>query len=363
VNKDWKFEWLTSWEEIWTSNFVTEWRNWMAVSPNAHVFFEPSIVKAWAITYDKLHTIQPRFLIARSDSGSITFIPLVYRKNNWKNAWLRVLQPVGYSEFDYHDPIVMSNSIVSDTNFWKVILEEVTTRWKGTLDIVIINGLHYNPRPAIEKLQPAALAPYINLTGFSSIDDFSRSLSRSFRGDIKRQKQRIETQGKLKLHVYGQNETEKALTTLPLIVEEHNKKWPLSYKAPGFYENLIRNCLQSGSLHMSEVLLDDQPISWHIGFIYKSRYYWYLPVYRSEYSQYSPGKLHLYMCIEEALRKNVIVFDLLKGDEDYKKQWTNKNAALFDLRYNSQNIISLIRTALLYNVKPIISKLVNAVKR
>ena len=142
---NWKFEWLTEWNGIWNPDFLTEWQTWMAVSPDAHVFFDPSIVRAWVMTYDKLQIIRPQLLIARSDLGRIVFLPLVYVKNNWKNAWLRVIQPVGYSDFDYHDPIVVNDSLAPGINFWEYFFKELTTRWKGTFDIAIINGLRNSP--------------------------------------------------------------------------------------------------------------------------------------------------------------------------------------------------------------------------
>jgi CelD/BcsL family acetyltransferase involved in cellulose biosynthesis len=353
MNNVWKFEWLTSWEEIWDPDFVNEWQNWMESTHGAAVFYEPSVVKAWILTYAKLHSIQPRFLIARFNNSGIVFLPLVYIRHNWKSAWLRMLLPVGYTEFDYHDPIVVGSSdVLVAKSFWKVFSEELLNRWKGDFDVAIINGLRMKSLPNDIKDKPSDSAPFINLMRYGSIQEFMKGVSQSLRGDINRQMRRLEQLGKIELHVYANNEMSAALMSLKTMLEEHKTKWPKSYKAPGFHELLIRNCLNSGILHISELLLDNQPISWHIGFNYKSRYYWYMPVYRPEFQQYSPGKMHLYMCIAEALRKGITVFDLLKGDEDYKRQWTKDSLSLFSLKWRSKSNLSSLKAFLLDKVKP-----------
>jgi CelD/BcsL family acetyltransferase involved in cellulose biosynthesis len=364
VNNSWQFEWLTSWEEIWNQDFVTQWQNWIDESHTAHVFFEPSVVQAWVITYKKLLIVEPRFLIARSGVENIVFLPLVYVKNNWKNAWQRAILPVGYSEFDYHDPIVLGDSEPEVIGkFWRELFTEIHLKWGKSLDFFAINGLKSNVTASNFKVTQSECAPFIKLNGMNSIEDFTGSLSQSLRGDINRQKRRLERMGEIRLHTFMKDETDEAMNILPRILSEHSRKWSQSYKAPEFHESLFGHCFNSGILHISELFVAGNQISWHIGFLHKLRFYWYMPVYKPEYQQYSPGKIHLYMCVEEALRKGITVFDLLKGDEDYKRQWTKDSIALFDLRYNSKRIISSIRSALVSTIKPAISTVLHSLKK
>jgi len=360
----WQFEWLTSWEAVWGHSFLSQWHKWIDQSDDAHVFFEPSVVKAWVLTYDKLQSMQPRFLIARSNDGNIVFLPLVYIRHNWKNAWLRVFQPVGYSEFDYHDPIIVgSPDITVKKSFWTMFAEELQNKWKDDFDVAVFNGLRSTSLPDDLKATPYDSAPFIDLSGYRSINEFMKGLSQSLRRDVNRQMRRIKQLGNIELHVYANNEINAALISFNAMLKEHKTKWPRSYKAPGFHENLVRGCLPYGLLHLSEFLLDGVPISWHFGFLHKSRYYWYMPVYRPEYQQYSPGKIHLYMCIEEALKKEIKLFDLLKGDEDYKRQWTKHSTALFDLKYNSKRIMSSVRSLLINTIKPTITNVLHLFRK
>ena len=360
----WKFEWLTSWEEIFDHDFVDQWQTWIDNADYAHVFFESSLVLAWVETYKKLKNIQPRFLIARNSDNCLIFLPLVQVKENWKGAFQTSLLPVGYSEFDYHDPIVVGSSDISVTkSFWGAFSEELLNRWEGDFDVAVVNGLRLTARSDDLKAMPCDSAPFIDLTIYGSIHEFMKGRGQSLRGDINRQMGRLEGLGKTELRVYSNEETNAALISLSTMLEEHKRKWPRSYKASSFHENLVRRSLPARVLHFSEILLNGATISWHFGYLHKSRYYWYMPVYRPEFQQYSPGKIHLYMSIKEALSKGVTIFDLLKGDEDYKRQWTKESVPLFNFKCTSKSWISSMRIFLFDTIKPAISKVVRSLKK
>lgn len=340
----WQFEWLVKWEDILNPAFESQWRDWIDKSADAHVFFEPSVVRAWVETYERLKHIEPRFLIARSDNHCMIFLPLVQVKENWKGAWQTSLLPVGYSEFDYHDPIVVGHQDPSlIKSFWKTLFAEITLRWGRAFDVVAINGLHFHCDSCTTKFIKSDDAPFISLKGINSIEEYLNSLSQSLRGDIKRQQRRLERLGEVKLRVFSKDETEDALNILPEILSAHSRRWPRSFKAPEFHANLIKYCLPSGILHISELLFNNSPISWHIGFLHKQRYYWYLPVYKSEYQNYSPGKIHLSIAICEAIKKGTDFFDFLKGIEGYKLQWAKGIAPLFEISQRSRSISATLK--------------------
>ena len=369
LTKGWKFEWLTTWDEVWTPSFLEQWKSWMEESPSAHVFFHPSIVRAWVGAYIAFSNIQPRFLIARFDSDCTVFMPLILMKNNWKNAWQRSILPVGYSDFDYHDPIMSGNcslrsptpsaygDAITWTSFWEAFDKELTKTWRNSYDVVIVDGLRQDYIPDSLPHTAIDICPYIDLSSFQSSEEFLLSLKGKQRGDILRQRRRLEEQGTLKHYVFGGHEIEAAMNILPEILAEHTRKWPKSYKAPGFHENLIKYGFSAGVLRMSELRLNDEPISWHIGFLYQNRFYWYLPVYKPEFSQYSPGKLHLYLCIEDALSKGANIFDLLRGDESYKTGWTKESISLFELRWQSRSMISSARNLWIKEMKLLFRKI------
>ena len=65
----WKFQWINKWDDVWDDAFLDEWKDIMNKSIDAHVFFEPAMVKAWYETYIKISDIEPRFLVASLGDG------------------------------------------------------------------------------------------------------------------------------------------------------------------------------------------------------------------------------------------------------------------------------------------------------
>src|SRR2546428_13089151 len=72
---EWRFEWVTSWQEIWSEGFTRRWQGWMAESANAHVFFEPATARAWVDTFSPLRDVKPRFLVATCGPANLVFPP------------------------------------------------------------------------------------------------------------------------------------------------------------------------------------------------------------------------------------------------------------------------------------------------
>ncbi|MFC1858896.1 GNAT family N-acetyltransferase [Thermodesulfobacteriota bacterium] len=357
MSEKWDFHWLTSWNEIWSSSFVRQWQSWINQSPDAHVFFEPSLVRAWFETYKDLRTIDPCFLIARSREDNIVFFPLVFDRGGWREAWQLSLIPVGHTDFDYHYPILTNRTEPNLlANFWTEFFIQVEKKLLRSVDMVFINGLHQKFISNIDMFYESDVSPYINLKSINSVDRFIGTLSRRTREDVRRKKRRLEKLGRLHFRIYSSQEIEEALAILPTILAEHSKKWPNSYKAPYFHENIIRNGLEAGILHMSELLLGDKAISWHIGFSHKSIFYWYLPVYKPKFSLYSPGQTHLIFCIEEAINKGSDIFDFLRGDEGYKKKFANEFYGLFEIKKTSGRIKSYFRSVFINSIKPLLRK-------
>jgi CelD/BcsL family acetyltransferase involved in cellulose biosynthesis len=352
---NWKFHWLTKWDEVWDSSFLDNWNKWMEESPSAHVFFHPAVVRAWFEAYINIRDMEPRFLVAEDHNEGIAFLPLIFDKVKWKDAWLKSILPVGYNEFDYHDPIVSGDWDESKwTGFWDGFDKEIG---KSTFDIVRINGIRNGYISESLFSNTTDKCPYIDLSKYQSGQEFIHSLKSKLRIDVQRQRKRLEEQGNLCYHVFSTNEKEEALRSLCEILNEHTRKWPNSYKAPGFHDKLVTYSLSEGLLHLSEMRLDDKPISWHVGFLYRERFYWYLPVYKSEYSQYSPGKVHLYFCIEDAIKKKASIYDFLRGDEDYKSSWAKENISIYELTWQSKRLTSQFRNICVKKIKPMLRRM------
>jgi CelD/BcsL family acetyltransferase involved in cellulose biosynthesis len=126
---------------------------------------------------------------------------------------------------------------------------------------------------------------------------------------------------------------------------------------PGFHEHIVRQAQAAGILHISELKFGDTVVSRHLGFYYCNRFYWYMPVYDPVYQNYSPGKIHLYLCILDAITRNGEIFDFLRGVEEYKLQWTEQVSQLYELSLCGRTAGSVIRLAFAESVKPVLQEL------
>jgi len=340
---DWHFSWLTKGDEVWAPSFIAQWRKWIDNSPNAHVFFEPSMVRMWSSYYQTREQVEPRFMIAEHASGGKVFFPLVCVRYGWKDAWYRVLQPAGGGHFDYLDPIFTEhcgNQICA--SFWKAFIENVRKYYRRAVDQVIIQRVREPYAGAYNGFFEYSRAPFINLRDVESIDTVLSKCSGKFRHEVRRRIRRIEELGVLRLRVYNRDEIDSAQEALDGLICAYKAKWKAGKKVGSFYRSMLSACLPKGFLHISTLESDGTAISWHMGFFYKHRFYDYKPTYDMTFANYSPGKVHLVKLIEESLHLGAHVFDFLRGEETYKYKWTQSSIALHQMRIETPGLRSKI---------------------
>jgi CelD/BcsL family acetyltransferase involved in cellulose biosynthesis len=344
----WKYNWITDWDEVWSKDFQSQWYDWMDIAENSHVFFHPSMVKAWVETYLPIRKITPMFLVAKKEDY-IVFFPLVLWKMNWKNVFLRKIIPVGYSDFDYNTPILVGKKEGFDWKaFWKALMDEINDRYYKTYDYLEFSGIQeecWKENDLFSNITKE-WCPYINLAQHSSYDDFIVTVKSSERTSINRRRRRLESLGNLDFKIFTQFDDANA--TLNVMLKHHSKRWPNSYKAKDFHKNLIKRCLKSGILHFSALKLEEEYISWKLGFIYKNKYYSYVPAFIESYSKYAPSKINSLLCIKDAIFRKCEIFDLLRGEEAYKKKSAERARAVYNIKIkNVQKKMIFVKHAIL----------------
>jgi len=355
----WKFHWLTRWEEIWDEGFVRQWQAWLDESPSAHVFFHPAMVKAWMETYLPLRDLLPCFLIAES-AAHIVFFPLVFWRRNWKNAFQKLLIPVGYSDYDYHDPIVVglkTEESIGMNSFWADFIVELQ-RVSGQIyfDRLILDGIRQLVAGEGKSWTPGDTCPWADLRPFERPEAFLPSLKTSLRGDLRRQERRINEVGKLAYNVFTRGMIEQALQELHPFLAAHARRWPAAYKPPHLHENIVVRSMEAGLLHFSTLKIGDESAAWHLGFVFRDRYYYYLPAQEEQFERLSPGKVLLLKCIEQAIINRLSIYDFLRGEESYKAGWTDNTEQLFNLKLDNKKMLSKNRNAIVDRIRPMLMK-------
>ncbi len=339
-----KFEWITDWETIYSEPFQQQWFRWCENAINSHVFFHPALCMAWIETYRSIRNIKPAFCIARFQD-TVIFLPLVLWIQNWRNACYRLIIPVGYSDFDYHDPLVNTNEFTNEIMpaFWVELKHSLPQRFY--FDSFILDGLRqYSHFPWFSEVIEISSFAYIG--HFCYGGEFLQSLNTKLRGDIRRQIRRLQLLGNLHLITYKD----------PLLLEQsftgfmerHTHRWSKAYKAPDFHHNLIYRGLPNGPVHFSELKVGEQTLSWHLGFLYNRCYYYYMPAINQEWQNYSPGKIHLFKLIEDAIEKGTDLFDFLRGEEKYKTGWSGNTQEIHQIDLHLTNMSSCYKRPLLF---------------
>lgn len=164
-----------------------------------------------------------------------------------------------------------------------------------------------------------------------SCADYRRTLSAHSRYNLQRKSKALQRLGAVSYrHIEKGAEVAEGFDAF---VRLHEKRWTLNGAGGGafsrerfltFHQNLVKVFAEKGWLTLSLLTLDDQPIAGIYGFVYSETYYFYLPGFDPDSASHaSPGMLVLARRIEQAIEEGHGLFDLLRGQADYKARWAN----------------------------------------
>lgn len=329
----WKFEILQDIPE----DFLLKYNS-------SNVFYHPNLIKVWLDTYKPLRKQIPIFIKGKSE-GNEVFLPLVLWKRNWKNAFIKTIVAVGNSDYDYHNPVFKNNPTESDLqSFWDELVTYLKSNYK--FDNIHISGISDVYVTDNEGWEKEDICPKLTLSSYNSPEDLLKSLKTSLRGDINRQIRRLKEIGSISMVHYKRWE-DIPQDTFQKFLKCHSTKWPNSYKAPHFHENLLKEGLKNKIVDFSILKIDDKEIAWHLGFKDEENYYYYMPAGNPEYLKYSPVKIHLFMLISHAIEKEFLSFDHLRGDENYKSGWSNDSQYVNTLQLTNKNLKTSLKLKIL----------------
>jgi CelD/BcsL family acetyltransferase involved in cellulose biosynthesis len=268
------------------------------------------------------------FLVVYEGENPIGFAPLAISTKFGKS---KTIQFIGQNKADYLDFVTPINKPEAITLIFDYLLKHIRD-W----DRIILNnipresttnsllerackrhGIHYLKNKSIK-------CPYLKIEGrHKEIQKLLNKYSN------KRPLNYFNRQGKVEFRVLSGDDIRKHL---PIFIAQHIKRWS-STSSPSlfnnqynqsFYEKLTQKLVHTEWLHFSVLELDGIPISYHFGFDYNGKLYWYKPSYNIDYAAHSPGILMIRFLIETALHDNRSEFDFTIGGEPFKKRFTNE---------------------------------------
>jgi len=168
-------------------------------------------------------------------------------------------------------------------------------------------------------------APFIPLP--SSWDQYVQSLSRSFKKKIRKYFRSARESGALRIE------------ELPLspetweIIQDISRRSTKNQRGVAFFEqggmksfmrNLLPRLRAAGRLKITALYIGSRPIAYDIGFKGSDKIWSYDSAFDQEFTAEGSGHLLLALLIEEAIEQGCREFDLLRGAEDYKFNWSDR---------------------------------------
>jgi CelD/BcsL family acetyltransferase involved in cellulose biosynthesis len=198
--------------------------------------------------------------------------------------------------------------------------------------------------PLTFELEKGVTCPYISVP--NSIDILLKELSSKFRKNLRRCMRNLEKDyHRVELKTYDEfSSVEEAMR---IFFDLHQKRWKLEHM-PGvfntqvrdFYIDVARLFADNGWLALYFLTANDEPIAAQYCFEFEQRMYYALSGFNPDYSRYSVGNLILMKVIEKCIERKIEEYDLLKGDEQYKFDWTAKYRRNLGIRFVNNKFTS-----------------------
>ncbi|MBQ9639463.1 MAG: GNAT family N-acetyltransferase [Bacteroidales bacterium] len=337
----WHFSIDTEMSTIHSTEYREWWQQLWDHATTKQPFAHPDMVLAWIDAYSHLQHISPCFIRATEDNGSEALLPLVRWRRNIKNAHLRMLIPAGYSDYDYHTPLIAGNS--------EGLIDALSDQLHSIkVDRIELPGLD-SPLPHCTTTNESCYE--IKLEQYNSFDTYLQTHYPAAIAIRHRKENKLRHLGIEGFHLFATNEVDVAVAQLPSMLQHYHKRHPHAYIAPGFHEHLLRQVLPTGLLHFSMLTVNNRPVSWNLYLHMENNLLQYLHATDATFSQYSVGTLHLIRNIEWAFNNGMQRFDFMRGNETYKQSWATGQHTLYNNVYVCRQTLSAKLRNSLYNLR------------
>ena len=270
---------------------------------------------------------------AREDGRLVGVLPLARIRTDARGLFLTLVAP--FARGDYQPPIVDPDAAPAtlpamlDAAFRRLGRRGVC--WWPNIPAVdsslgiLRSFFTAHGMPYVEERETA---PRLRLDG-ATFEEIERTWTSSHRKDVRRQRKHLSERGPVTL--WQPSTLAEAEPVLAEFFRVHDERW-LIRGFPGMFQNpaqrrhfqAVMRRLWGRGMHFSTVRCGSVDVGYHFGFFSGGWLQWYRPSYRSSYSDFSPGKIHIAMLIEEACRSRWKGIDLLLGAEPYKDLFSNE---------------------------------------
>lgn len=309
-----------------------EWRD-LESRTSGHVFQSHAFVASWLATAGKTAGARPCVVVYREGERVLGIAPLCLHPHGLLRliTWLG-----GFQVVDYGDVLFDGSASLNCDDFVEQALTVV--RRATSYHLFYLPNVRHDAAafPYLSRcflINGCDVAPAFSLEGdFEKFLDSLKKFRKKLKSDTLRQEKRLGQLGDLRFVVVTNGD---ALSDdiLNAFLEQKKRRYASSgidgvLFRPGYEEFYRRLLWFDPGAHVSALLLNDRVIATHVGYSYGSKFYYLMPSYDTEFEKYSPGRVLMLRLVEECFSRDIDHFDLGRGGEAYKYEWTDRETGL-----------------------------------
>lgn len=274
-------------------------------------------------------------LVVRDGHQVIGIAPLSVARSRLPWFWRWEFLGTGFAGSDYLDVIARRGR---ETDTLDTIARFMRAR-KLSLHLD-----HLRPASLLARLTPPLTAagwvarevnhgvcPFIRLAGHTW-DSFLATVGPAHRATTRRRLRTLERDFAMRFELVTTEP--RRCEVLERLFAFHEDRWGRrgtafrSESLRAFHHEATAHALSSGWLRLYAMYLNDDLAAAMYGFSFKNRFYFYQHGFDDRYRPQGAGRAVLDLAIRAAIGEGLIEFDLLYGDEAYKRAWTQETRSL-----------------------------------
>lgn len=306
----------------------------------------------WLKTYE--YSAKPLIIIIYDGDSPIALFPLCTRIGKKWGVPIQHIEYVGAQACNYANFLIIKDTNSSDVfrKFLQTLKGLSKSKWiyfdlpplpAGSANTVAFHN-STEALSCMSEVNFSTTAPFIRLEG--DWDWYFRNyIKRNTRKDLKKLINRVQREiGEFALERASPDELDK-------FFDMHIKEWGSRGEKSRYleeknreYDKLLLTNFEFADF--TKLKYGKDIVAYHLGYNYNGHFYYTRPTFDIQYSNFSPGKLLLAKLIEREIEHGTKIFDLGRGQQEYKYWFSKDELPLLALRvYRNKTIHTTLRRA------------------
>ena len=311
------------------------WNDLVARSPDCSVFQTYAWLANWWRFFGQDRAL--RVILAEEDGTLFGLLPVyIERSHLLPVIGLRKLRLIGYGGDTAPDDLglILDGERRQDALDAVIAgLESLRPEW----DIAEFDdldpkspliGAMQTIRPDEVDIAEGASISYVELP--ETFDEYLAKLSSNRRWKIRKGRKKLLESTGYRFHVVAtQDELDRHY---PDLVRLHKDRWQtraedIGFSTEGyveFHKSVMADMLKQDCLRLMLLISDEEAIAANYCYRWQGGFYFFQGGFAKAYEPYRIGEVLMGHAIEQAIAEGMQVFDMLRGEHDYKKSLTDK---------------------------------------